>query len=100
MSPDFNDTWASRQFDNWKFDEGDLPLATAYVLARKEGMPLILTFDAFNPTVVAATQFHQKMEEQPQYYRNGNEIALGADSPNLLFIERGDRGLAIINKGG
>lgn len=95
-----HDTWAPRQFDNWKFDEGDLPLATAYVLARKEGTPLILTFDALNPTVVAATQFHEQMSEEPQYYRNGKEIAKSANSPNLLFIERGDKGLAIINKAG
>ncbi|MFM9160894.1 MAG: alpha-amylase family glycosyl hydrolase, partial [Dolichospermum sp.] len=32
-----HDTWAPGQFDNWKFDDGDLPLATAYVLAIKEG---------------------------------------------------------------
>ncbi len=95
-----HDTWAPGQFDNWKFDSGDLPLATAYVLAIKEGTPLILNFDAFNPTVVAGVQFHQKLLTQPQYFRNGNEIATGANSPNLLFIERGDRGLAIINKSG
>lgn len=95
-----HDTWAPGQFDNWKFDDGDLPLATAYVLAINEGTPLILNFDAFNPTVVAATQFHKKMDAQPQYYRNGNEIAANADNPNLLFIERGNKGLAIINKAG
>jgi alpha-amylase len=95
-----HDTWAPGQFDNWKFDRGDLPLATAYVLAINEGTPLILNFDAFNPTVVAATQFHKKMDAQPQYYRNGNDIAASADNPNLLFIERGDQGLAIINKAG
>ncbi len=95
-----HDTWDPGQFDNWKFDDGDLPLATAYVLAVKEGTALILNFDAFNPTVVAATKFHEKMMEEPQYYRNGNEIAASADSPNLLFIERGDKGLAIINKAG
>ncbi|MBU6344976.1 MULTISPECIES: alpha-amylase family glycosyl hydrolase [Cylindrospermopsis] len=95
-----HDTWAEGQFDNWKFDQGDLPLATAYVLAIKEGTPLILNFDAFNPTVVAGTQFNQKMKGQDQYYRNGSEIAPSADSANLLFIERGGKGLAIINKAG
>ncbi|HLO87961.1 MAG TPA: alpha-amylase family glycosyl hydrolase [Nostocaceae cyanobacterium] len=93
-----HDTWAPGQFDNWKFDDGDLPLATAYVLAINEGTPLILNFDAFNPTVFAGTQFHEKMNGQSQYYRNGNEIAPSADSPNLLFIERGGKGLTIINK--
>ncbi|MEC4984671.1 MAG: alpha-amylase family glycosyl hydrolase [Oscillatoria sp. PMC 1068.18] len=95
-----HDTWAARQFENWKFSDRDLPLATAYILARKEGLPLILKFDAFHPTVVAGTQFHEKMLGESQYYRNGNEIAASADNPNLLFIERGDRGLAIINKAG
>jgi alpha-amylase len=95
-----HDTWAPRQFDNWKFDSGDLTLATAYVLAVKEGTPLILNFDAFDPTVVAATKFHEKLIGESQYYRNGNEIAPSADSSNLLFIERGDKGLAIINKAG
>ena len=95
-----HDTWAPGQFDNWKFDKGDLPLATAYVLAINEGTPLILNFDAFNPTVVAASKFHKKVAGEPQYFRNGNQIAPGADSPNLLFIERGGKGLAIINKSG
>ncbi|MEM1172482.1 MAG: hypothetical protein AAGJ08_26235 [Cyanobacteria bacterium P01_H01_bin.35] len=95
-----HDTWAPGQFDNWKFDKNDLVLATAYVLGRKEGTPLILTFDAFEPTIVAGTKFHEEMIEEPQYYRNGKEIADSADSPNLLFIEGGDKGLAIINKAG
>ena len=95
-----HDTWAPGQFDNWKFDKGDLPLATGYVLAINQGTPLILNFDAFNPTVVAASKFHKKMSGQSQYFRNGNEIAAGANSPNLLFIERGGKGLAIINKAG
>ena len=95
-----HDIWAPNQFDNLKFDKGDLPLATAYVLAIKEGTPLIMKFDAFNPTVLAASKFRAKMTGEPQYYRNGNEIAAGADNPNLLFIERGDKGLGIINKAG
>ena len=40
------------------------------------------------------------MSGESQYFRNGNEIAPGADNPNMLFIERGDKGLAIINKAG
>lgn len=94
-----HDIWAPGQFDTLKFDEGDLPLATAYVLAVNQGTPLILKFDAFNPTVLAASKFHKKMKGEPQFYRGGNEIANGANNPNLLFIERGDKGLAIINKG-
>jgi alpha-amylase len=78
----------------------DLALATAYVLAIKEGTPLILNKDAEIPTVIAGVKFHQTMMAQSQYYRNGSEIALGADNPNLLFVERGNKGLAIINKAG
>ncbi|MGC1246270.1 MAG: hypothetical protein WA865_08680 [Spirulinaceae cyanobacterium] len=40
------------------------------------------------------------MLDQPQYFRNGNEIAPGADNSNLLFTERGSKGLAITNKSG
>lgn len=36
-----HDTWDPNQFDNCKFHDGDLPLATAYVLAIKEGTPSV-----------------------------------------------------------
>ena len=82
------------------FEERDGMLANAYVLARQEGLPLIYKDDADASIVQAGVTFHEQMLSQPQYFRNSNEISQGADSPNLLFIERGNKGLAIINKGG
>jgi alpha-amylase len=76
----------------------DAMLANAYVLARQDGFPIIYNADAYNPITKAGVYFHEKMMGQPQYFRNGNQIASGADNPNMLFIERGKKGLAIINK--
>lgn len=96
-----HDTVEGRDLYNaFGLEERDVMLANAYVLAREEGFPLIYSEDASYPIVQAGISFHEQMLGQSQYFRNGNEIAPGADSPNLLFIERGDRGLAIINKAG
>jgi alpha-amylase len=78
----------------------DTELASAFVLARQEGFPIVYRDDAKNLIIKAGVYFHQKMTGEPQYFRNGNEIAPGADNPNTLFIERGNKGLAIINKAG
>ena len=80
--------------------EKDTFLGIAYVLSRQDGFPLIYGYDAENPVTRAGVKFHEQMIGEGQYFRNGNEIASGADSPNLLFIERGSKGLVIINKAG
>jgi len=80
--------------------EKDTFLGIAYVLGRQDGFPLIYGYDAENPITRAGVKFHQETIGEGQYFPNGNEIAPGADSPNLLFIERGSKGLAIINKAG
>ncbi len=85
---------------SYGFDPRDQILANAYLLARQDGLPLIFRDDASDPIVQGGANFHEQILGQPQYFRNGNEIAPGADSPNLLFIERGNQGLAIINKAG
>jgi alpha-amylase len=87
-------------YNSYGLEERDAMLANAYVLAREEGFPLIYRDDASYPIVQAGISFHEQMLTQPQDFRNGNEIAQGADSPNLLFIERGSKGIAIINKSG
>ena len=79
-------------------NEKDTFLGYAYVLSLQEGFPLIYRYDAENPTVLAGVKFHETMMDQPQYFRNGDEIAQGANSPNLLFVERGDKGIVMINK--
>ncbi len=87
-------------YDFYGFDERDQMLANAYVLARQDGTPLIFRDDANDPIVQAGSHFHEQLLPQPQYFRNGKEIAQGGDSPNLLFIERGDQGIAMVNKAG
>ena len=78
----------------------DTRLANAFVLARQDGFPVVYRDDAKDAIAKTGVYFRQKMMGEPQYFRNGNEIAQGADNPNMLFIERGDKGLAIINKAG
>jgi alpha-amylase len=78
----------------------DTKLGNAYILARQEGFPSVYKDDAKDAITKAGVFFHQKMMGEPQYFRNGNEIFPGADNPNTLFIERGSKGLAIINKAG
>lgn len=78
----------------------DTKLANAFVLARQEGFPIVYRDDAKDAITMAGVYFRQKMIGEPQYFRNGAEIAPGADNPNTLFIERGSKGLVIINKAG
>ena len=78
----------------------DTMLANAFLLARQEGFPFVYLDDAKNAITKAGVYFHHQMREQPQYFRKGNEIAQGADNPNMIFIERGNQGIVIINKAG
>ena len=93
------------QFSDYK----DALLAYGVILARKDGTPLIFNADLDSDIVRAGMQFRKRMAGQPEYIRNGSEVCggsnarLGAasiscDNPNLLFIERGGNGVAIINK--
>lgn len=78
----------------------DTVLASAFVLARQEGVPIVYRDDAQEPIIKAGVVFHQTMMGKPQYFRDGDEIAPDADNPNMLFLERGNKGLTIINKAG
>ncbi|MFB8792113.1 MAG: alpha-amylase family glycosyl hydrolase [Potamolinea sp.] len=78
----------------------DTMLANAFLLSRQEGFPFVYLDDVKNAITKAGVSFHHKMREQPQYFRNGNEIAQGAANQNMLFIERGNQGIAMINKAG
>jgi alpha-amylase len=78
----------------------DTKLANAYILARQEGFPVVYMDDAKGSITKSGVLFHQKLMEEAQYFRNSSEIDPGADNPNTLFIERGQKGLAIINKAG
>lgn len=81
-------------------DSQDTALAAAFVLARQDGFPLVYNGYFLDPTTRAGVAFHERMLREPQFFRNGGEVASGANSPNLLFIERGSSGLAILNKAG
>jgi alpha-amylase len=81
-------------------DRGDSALATAYVLARESGTPLILGKDnltiAYLPTGV---RFRQIMAQRQREGKNVNETVLAAiDSPTLLLMERGAEGFFLANK--
>lgn len=78
----------------------DTKLANAYILARQEGFPIVYMDDAKDSITKSGVLFHQKLMGETQYFRNGNEINPGADNTNTLFIERGNKGLTIINKAG
>ncbi len=78
----------------------DTKLANGFVLARQEGVPIVYRDDAKDSITKAGVYFRRKMIGEPHYFRNGAAIAQGADNPNILFIERGNKGLAIINKAG
>ena len=82
------------------FAPRDQMLANGFLLARQDGLPLIYRDDASDPIVQAGANFHEQLVNEAQYFRNGDEITNGANSPNLLFVERGDQGIAIINKAG
>jgi alpha-amylase len=85
----------------YKFsDHQDTILATGFILARQAGVPTIYRDDANNPITKAGIQFHQRMNGQQQRFLNSEEIVNGMNNPNLLLIQRGDQGLAIINKAG
>jgi len=92
-----HDTAMNTDFHNFD-DYKQATLANAYILSLHDGLPFIYKDDAKNDVVKAGIKFHELMLDQPQFFRNGNEIFQGGDNPNLLFIERGSKGIVIINK--
>jgi alpha-amylase len=76
----------------------DAQLAHGYILGRQEGFPMIFRSDLFDPIVTAGVQFHEKMMGEKEYMRAASQYHANADNPNLLFIERGSKGLVVINK--
>jgi alpha-amylase len=80
----------------------DSVLANAYVIGRGVGTVLVYREDAFEPTVAAAMKFHAKMQGEPAYVRKASDVCAAygpsCEPANVLFIERGSRGLVIINK--
>jgi alpha-amylase len=82
-------------------DRTDSYLATAYVLARQSGTPLILNWDNYDsPFIKYGVKFRQIMTQRAKWGENVNENVLAAiDSPTVLIMERGNQGFFVENKG-
>lgn len=80
----------------------DAHFATAYILARESGTPLILNLDHFSvPYLKTGVKFRQIMRERGKEGKNVKENVLAViNSPTLLMMERGNEGFFIVNKAG
>ncbi|MDB4981299.1 MAG: alpha amylase catalytic region [Myxococcales bacterium] len=83
-------------------DKTDSYLATAYVLARESGTPLVLSWDNADVAFIrAGVRFRQLMKQRRDGGANVKESVLGVvDSDTLLVMERGSEGFFVVNKAG
>jgi alpha-amylase len=81
-------------------DPADAYLATAYVLARERGTPLILNWDNSDVAYIPyGVKFRQIMQQRAKAGAYVKENVLAAiDDPNVLLMERGNEGFFIVNK--
>jgi alpha-amylase len=81
-------------------DKTDSFLATAYVLAKSYGTPLIMNWDDHDCSFIrAGVSFRQEITKRMHANKNVKENILDViDSDNILFMERGNEGFCIINK--
>ncbi|PSB64438.1 alpha-amylase, partial [Chroococcidiopsis cubana CCALA 043] len=81
-------------------DASDSYLATAYVLARESGTPLILNWDnADAPYIKTGVKFRQIMRQRGKAGGNVKENVLAAvNSSTVLLMERGNEGFFVVNK--
>jgi alpha-amylase len=92
-----HDTAMHSDFFNFG-DYQDALLATAFVLARGVGTPFVYKDDAEQAVVESALKFHNQMGSQSTYIRKADDVCGSAcDARTLLFIERGGKGLMILN---
>lgn len=82
-------------------DPSDSFLATAYILARESGTPLILNWDNRDAAFIKyGVKFRQIMHQRGNQGKNTKENVLAAiDSPTVLLMERGSEGFFVVNKG-
>lgn len=82
-------------------DVTDSYLATAYVLAREVGTPLVFNADNINaPYIPYGVRFRQIMAQRGQEGKNVAETILRiVDSPTIVLMERGAEGFFVENKG-
>ncbi len=90
-----------RAIDPYK-DNADSFLASAYVLAREGGIPLIFNEDNLKVAYIKfGVMFRQIMDRRKKEGRNVKENILKVtNSPNIAFMERGVEGFFVANKGG
>ena len=79
----------------------DAHLATAYVLARESGTPLVLNVDNLSVAFIKyGVRFRQIMRDRGREGRDVHENVLSViDDPSVLLMERGSEGLFVVNKG-
>lgn len=82
-------------------DVTDSYLATAYVLARQTGTPLVFNADNINaPYIPYGVKFRQIMAQRGQEGKTVAETILRVvDSPTIVLMERGAEGFFVENKG-
>ena len=82
-------------------DITDSYLATAYVLAREDGTPLIFNEDNLkSPYIKFGVKFRQIMTQREKEGKNVKENILKiTDSPTVSLMERGEEGFFVENKG-
>ncbi len=82
-------------------DASDSYLATAYVLARGQGTPLVLNWDNYDsPYIRYGVKFRQIMNQRAKAGDVIKENVLGViDNPNVMVMERGSQGFFLVNKG-
>jgi len=96
-----HDTIHNSGFETLKFkNHKDISLAWAFVLARKDGIPLIYPQDTQFSIVKAGLKFRKHMEEKkaPEYILG--KVCQNCNNPNTLIMERGEEGFMVINKSG
>lgn len=81
-------------------DRSDSFLATAYVLARESGTPLVLNWDNEDaPFIKYGVKFRQIMRQRGNEKKNIREnVLVVIDSPTVLLMERGSEGFFVVNK--
>lgn len=82
-------------------DVTDAYLATAYALAREDGIPLVFNDDAISaPYIPFGVKFRQIMTQRQQAgLAVGENILRVTNDPALLLMERGAEGFFVLNKG-
>jgi alpha-amylase len=81
-------------------DPTDSYLATAFVLARDSGTPIVLNWDNVDsPFIKHGVKFRQIMGQRKQAGANTKQNVLAVfNSPTLLVMERGSEGFFVVNK--